>query len=110
MHGLGASALAGVDDLVGDEVGLAGGSRTEQHGFVGQPDMAGVGIGLGIDSNSADAHAARGLDDTASDLASICDQDLVEHGLFLNPVGLTFVVSAARRGSLNIRCAHVSLH
>ena len=67
MDGLGAGALAGIDDLVGNEVGLAGGGRAEQDCFVGEADMAGVGIGFGIDGDGADAHAAGGLDDAAGD-------------------------------------------
>ena len=48
MHGLGAGALAGIDDLVGDEIGLAGGGGAEQYGLVGEADVAGIGIGFGV--------------------------------------------------------------
>jgi hypothetical protein len=91
MDRLGAGAPGGVEDFVGDQIGFAGSGRAEQHGFVGEADMAGVGIGLGIDGDRADAHAAGGLDHPAGDFAAVGDKDLVEHGLFPNPVGLTFV-------------------
>src|SRR6185369_4863631 len=80
MDGLGAGALAGIDDLLGDQVGLAGGGRAEQHGLVGEADVAGVGVGLGIDGDGADAHAAGGFDHSTSDLPAVGDQNLVEHG------------------------------
>ena len=41
--------------------------------------MQGVAVGLGIDRDRLDAHAARGLDDPAGDLAAIGDQDALEH-------------------------------
>ena len=79
MHGLGAGTLAGFDDLVGDEVGLAGCGRAEQYGFVGQTHVAGVGVGLGINGDGADAQATGGLDDAAGDFSAVGNQDLSEH-------------------------------
>jgi hypothetical protein len=73
MHGLGAGAFGGIDDSVGDQIGLARRGRAEQHGLVGEADVAGVGIGLGIDGDGADAHAAGGLDDPTGDFAAVCD-------------------------------------
>jgi hypothetical protein len=36
-------------------------------------------IGIGIDRDSRDSHPACGLDDTASDFATVGDQDFFEH-------------------------------
>lgn len=36
-------------------------------------------VGVRIDGDGRDAHAPRGLDDAASDLAVIGDQDFLEH-------------------------------
>ena len=41
--------------------------------------VARVGVGLGIDGHRRNAHAARGGDDPARDLATIGDEDLLEH-------------------------------
>jgi hypothetical protein len=45
--------------------------------------MERVLVGVGIDRDRLDAHAARGLDDPAGDFAAIGDQDALEH----TPVG-----------------------
>ena len=83
MHGLGAGLLAGLDDLVDQQVGLGGGRRADVDGLVGHLDVQGVAIGVGIDGDRLDAHLARGLDDAAGDLAAVGDQDFLEH----RPVG-----------------------
>ena len=49
------------------------------HRLVGHLDMQRVAVGVGVDRDGLDAHAPRGLDDAAGDLAAIGDQDLVEH-------------------------------
>ena len=63
------------------------GGRAEQNGLIREADVAGVGIGFGIDGDGADAHAAGGLDDPTGDLAAVCNKDLVKHGLGPNPGG-----------------------
>ena len=79
MDGLGAGLLAGGDDLVHDQVGLFRGGRADADGFVGQVDVQGVLVGLGIDGNGLDAHLAGGLDDAASDFAAVGDQNFSKH-------------------------------
>ncbi len=79
MHGLRARLLAGVDDLVDQEVGLGGGCCADMHGLIGHFDMQSVAIRIGIDGDRLDTHAPRRLDDTAGDLAAVRDQDLREH-------------------------------
>ena len=43
--------------------------------------MHGIGIGLRVHRDGADAHFPAGPVDAKGDLAAIGDQDLVEHGL-----------------------------
>ncbi len=74
-----AGAPRGVEDALGDEVGFARRGRAEQHRLVGQPDVARVGVGLGIDGDGADAHAPGGLDDPAGDFSAVGNEDLGEH-------------------------------
>src|SRR5262249_44620104 len=85
MHRLGAGALAGGDDLVDDEIALGCRRRADRHGLVGHFDVQRVAVGVGIDRNSCDSQAARGLDDPAGDLAAIGDQDTLEHAAIGTP-------------------------
>ena len=79
VHGLGAGLLAGVDDLVDQQIGLGGGRRADVHGLVGHFHVQRVPIGIGIDGDGLDAHLARSLDDAAGDLATVGDQNFFEH-------------------------------
>jgi hypothetical protein len=79
VHGLRPCGLAGSDDLVGHQVALAAGRRTDEHRFVGQFDMARIAVGFGVHGHGGDAHLLGGLDDAAGDLAPIGNQDLLEH-------------------------------
>ena len=59
MHGLGAGRLAGLDDLVDEQIGLRGRRRPDVDGLVGHLDVQGVAVGVGIDRHRLDAHLAR---------------------------------------------------
>jgi len=79
MHRIGPSLLAGGDDLVRDQIAFSRGRRADMHRLVRHGDEGRARIGIGIDRNRGDAHAAGGLDHPASDFAAIGDEDLVEH-------------------------------
>ena len=79
VHRLGAGGLAGRDDAVGLQVAVAAGGAADVHRLVGQLDMAGVLVGVGVDGHREDAHLLGGLDHSASNLTAIGDQDLLEH-------------------------------
>ncbi len=81
MDRLGARRLGRRDDLVDDEIGLRRRGRADGDRLVGHFDMQGVLVGLGIDGDGLDAHAARGLDDPAGDFAAIGDENFFEHRL-----------------------------
>ena len=88
MHGLGAGLAAGLDDLVDHQIAFGGRRRPDQNGLIGHFDVQRVAVGLGIDRDRLDPHAAGGLDDPAGDLAAIGDQNSFEHGLVcLQPLG-----------------------
>jgi hypothetical protein len=72
-------ASAGVHDGLDHQVGLVSLRRTDMHSLVGHGHMERVPVRIRIDRHGFDAHAPRGLDDAAGDLATIGDQDLVEH-------------------------------
>ena len=65
--------------LVDDEVTLRRRRRPDRDRHVGHLDMQGVAVGLGIDRDRLDAHAAGGFDDPAGDLAAVGNQDSLEH-------------------------------
>ncbi len=54
------------------------------HRLVGHLHMQRIAVGIGIDRHRLDAHLAGGLDDPAGDLATVGDQDLLEHVPFLS--------------------------
>ena len=80
MDGLGARGLRGGQNLRRVQIGVSGRGGADQDGFIGLADVQGLRIGLGIDRDRADAHAAGGAEDATGDLATIGDQDGFEHG------------------------------
>jgi hypothetical protein len=48
-------------------------------GLIRHLDMQGIPIRIRIDRNGGNAHAARGFDHAAGNLAAIRDQDFLEH-------------------------------
>jgi hypothetical protein len=79
MDRVGASLLAGGDDLVHRQIRLAARRGADRDRFVGDLDVERVAVGVGIDRDRRDAKAPRGLDDAAGDLAAVGDQDLLQH-------------------------------
>ena len=79
MDGLRAGLLRRLDDLVHHEIGLCGGRRPDQNGFVGHLDMHRVAIRLGEDGHRLDAHPLRSLDDAACNFTAVGDEDFFEH-------------------------------
>ena len=81
MDRVGAGLLAGGDDLVHRQVGLAARRRADEHRLVGELDVERVAVGLGVHGDRGDAQPPRRLDDAAGDLAAVGDQDLLEHAI-----------------------------
>ena len=81
MDGFGAGRLAGLDDLLDDEIAFGRGRRPDEDRVVGHLDMQRVAVGLGIDGDRRNSHLAGGLDDATGDLAAVCDQYPFEHVL-----------------------------
>src|SRR3546814_9034147 len=70
MHRLGPRRLARLDDPVGDQIGFRRRRRPDMHRLVGHPHEGRARVGVGIDGDGRDAHAARGLDDATGDFRS----------------------------------------
>ncbi len=64
---------------VGVEVALGRRLAPQGVGLVGQADVQGVAVELGVHGHGGDAHLAAGADDPDGDLGAVGDQDLVEH-------------------------------
>ena len=64
---------------VGVEVALGRGLPAEGVRLVGQADVQGVAVELGVHGDGGDPELAAGADDPHGDLASVGDQDLLEH-------------------------------
>ncbi len=79
MNRLGARLLAGRDNLVDQQIRLPRRRRPEMNLLVRHLDMQRVLIGVRIDRDGGDAHLAGGLNDAASDLATIGDQNFTKH-------------------------------
>ncbi|MCC2651944.1 MAG: hypothetical protein K0Q60_2107 [Microvirga sp.] len=90
MDGVGASDLAGCDERRDVEIAVAGGRRADADALVSKAHMHRVRIGGGMDRHSGDAELLRRAQDAQGDLASIGNEDLIEH---IAPYSMT------RRGS-----------
>src|SRR5205814_9016007 len=60
VHGVGAALLDRVEDRVGVEVALAGRLPAEGVGLVGEADVQGVAVEVGVDGNAGDTKFATG--------------------------------------------------
>ena len=76
VHAVGAAAPDDVEDLLGVEVALGRGLAAEGVGLVGQADVQGVAVEVGVHGHGGDAQLLAGADDPDGDLAPVGDQDL----------------------------------
>ena len=79
MNGLGAGLLGCSDDFVNHQIGLARRRGAQQHGLVGQLNMPCFFVGFGIHRHGFDAHFAGGGNHTASNLATVSNQNFGKH-------------------------------
>ena len=79
MYGLGAAFLAGRNNTVDQKVALRRRRWPDRDCRIGHFNMERVAVGLGIDRNGFNPHAAGGLDDPTRDLAAVGNEDSLEH-------------------------------
>jgi hypothetical protein len=79
MHRLRAGLLGREQDQLGLEIALRRRRRPKPHRLVRHLHMRRPRVRVGIDGDRLDAHPLGGADDAAGDLATIGDQDFVEH-------------------------------
>jgi hypothetical protein len=80
MDGAGVGDFGGGDDRRHVQVAQCRGRRADADRFVGELDVLGVAVGLGIDGDRLDAHFAAGALDSEGDLATVRDEDFFKHG------------------------------
>ena len=81
MDRLRPGAYRGSDDLFADQIALARRRRPDMHRLIRLPHMQRLGIGVRIDRDRADTHCPRGANDAAGDLASVGDEEGLDHCL-----------------------------
>ncbi len=97
MHALGAALADRVEDRVGVQIALGGSLPAERVRLVGVPHVGRVAIELGVDGDGRDAELATRAHHANSDLASVGDEDLREHGCVSYGETVRTQRSAARR-------------
>ena len=65
---------------LGVQVALGRGLTAERVGLVGEADVQGVPVEIGVHRHRGDAQLLAGTDDPDGDLAPVGDEDLREHG------------------------------
>ena len=73
MDSLSACLFARSDDLIGNQIRLCSRRRAYVHCLVGHLHKRRARIRIGIDRDRRDAHPARGLNNAASNFATVCD-------------------------------------
>jgi hypothetical protein len=69
--------LGGRDDVGDVEIGIRRRRRADAHGFVGEADVHGVGVGGGVHRHRLDSHFVAGAVDAQRDLAAVGNEDLL---------------------------------
>ena len=87
VHGVRPGLLGNLDELVLQQIGVARCAPTQRIGLVGDLDVEGVPVGLGIDGDGPDAVVLAGAGDTDGDLATIGDEDFAD-GHVSDSIGL----------------------
>lgn len=73
--------FCGGDDAGDVEVGVFGGTWTDADCFVGELEVGRVFVGGRVDADGLDLELLTSTHDSEGDLASVCDEDALEHGV-----------------------------
>ena len=80
MDRLRPGGAGGGDDPGAIEIALARRGGADVHGLIRHAHMQCLRIGIGIDRDGADTHCPRGADHAAGDLATVGDEEGLDHG------------------------------
>jgi hypothetical protein len=78
VHGIRSGLVGDLDQLVLQQVGVAGRGAPEGVGLVGDLDVQGVAVGLGIHGDGRDAVVGAGAGDADGDLTAVGDEDFAD--------------------------------
>ncbi len=81
MDGIHVGDFGGADDAVNAQVAFAAGAFADADGFVGQLDVHGVGVRLGIDGDGADVEFLAGADDADGNFPAVGYQNFFKHAV-----------------------------
>jgi hypothetical protein len=76
VHGIRAGAPRDGQQLLDDQVRVGARRAVQRVGLVGELDVPGIAVLIGVDGDGADARIPRGADDSHGDLAPVRDEDL----------------------------------
>jgi hypothetical protein len=76
---VGAGGAGGGEDRLDAEVAGGGGRGADPDRLVRLGHVPGAGVGVAVDGDAGDAHAAQRGDDPDGDLAAVGDEDLLQH-------------------------------
>ena len=79
MDRLRARLFASRNDFLRLQITVATGCRSDIDRLVGQHDVAGILVGVGIHGDGFNAHLAGGNDHAAGNFAAVCNQDFCKH-------------------------------
>ena len=82
MNGLRARGQRSVNDGLPAQIAVLGRAATNMHSLVAQLHVARAGVSVRIHSHGLDAQAGSGGRHTASDFATVGDEDFGEHRTF----------------------------
>ena len=80
VHGVRAGPTGHVEQLGDVEVGLRRAGAAERERLVGDADVHGLPVGVGVDGDGADRRVATGTGDADGDLTAVGDEDLGDDG------------------------------
>jgi hypothetical protein len=106
VDGVGAGLARDVEQLLLDEVALARGGPAEGVGLVGDLDVQGIPVRVGVDRDRGDPAVRARPRDADGDLTTICDQDLADGCHGSDSIGRTpggFGLLARIPGRLRVR-------
>src|ERR1700681_358310 len=95
MNGIDSQALRSIENLGEVQIRFGSGRGTDRTGFVGVPHVKCSTIHFGVDCDRGNAHLMAGSDDAHRNLATVSDENFLEHALDERTVRVQYRASPA---------------
>jgi hypothetical protein len=82
MDGIDVADFGGADHAVDFQITVGTRGFTDADGFIGELDVEGIDVGFRVNRERFDPELLAGANNAQRDLASVGDQNLIEHGSF----------------------------